>query len=50
MANKKNKVGRKLKYGERTVIVSFRLPKSKINEVKYKINNLLEKWKKKQLR
>jgi hypothetical protein len=37
--------GAKLKYGEETKTVSFRVPKSKVMEVKKVVNDLLNNYK-----
>jgi hypothetical protein len=42
---KSNKAGRKKKYGEPTMVKTFRYPVSKDVEVKYFFKKLLDKWK-----
>jgi hypothetical protein len=51
MQNKENRGGArkgsgpKLKYKERTKTISFRVPESKFQEIKEKINELLKEYK-----
>lgn len=44
MKDKKEKRGRKEKYGEPTVVVRFRVPQSKKTFINFLIKNELEKW------
>lgn len=41
---KRDGAGRKNKYGEETVIVNFKVPKTKKDEFKDKASRILKKW------